>query len=95
MVRQSKTKNVSVWAFESDYDPSTLKSNMCQIEYPSGSGTLITIPEIDQAKWFHMAFDRPDPAYDAILSGQRRFLDRLALKLGWRGVIHYEEEISQ
>ena len=39
MVRQSKTKNVSVWALERDYDPSTLKSNTCEIEYPAVRAT--------------------------------------------------------
>ncbi len=90
MVRQSKTKNVSVWARERDYDPSELNSNTCEIEYPAGSGKMITIPEIDQARWFNLEHE----AYDYILPGQRRFLFLLAEKLGWQGVI-YEEEVSQ
>ncbi len=90
MVRQSKTKNVSVWALESDYDPSRLKSNTCEIEYPSGSGKLITIPEIDQARWFDLAQE----AYEYILPGQRRFLFKLATGIGWRGMV-FKEEISQ
>ena len=93
MVRQSKTKNVSVWARERDYDPSELNSNTCEIEYPAGSGKTITIPEIDRAEWFDCQFDSPTrrPAYDMILPGQRRFLMRLTEKLSWRGVLHFEE----
>jgi len=88
MVRQSKTKNVSVWALERDYDPSTLKSNTCEIEYPAGSGERLTIPEIDQAQWFDLALE----AYDNILPGQRRFLFKLASTLGWRGRVCNDED---
>lgn len=95
MVRQSKTKNVSVWARERDYDPSELNSNTCEIEYPAGSGKMLTIPEIDQARWFNMEGNLDWPAYHYILPGQRKFLFKLAEKLGWKGTILEEEEISQ
>lgn len=88
MVRQSKTKNVSVWARERDYDPSELNSNTFEMEYPPKSGKFITIPEIDEARWF----DLSEEAYRYILPGQRRFLFKLAEALpSWRGVVYREE----
>ena len=37
---------------EDDFDPSKLKSNYCQVEWPPKSGRSIKVPEIDRVAWF-------------------------------------------
>jgi len=69
---QSNRKTVSVWAAEGDFDPKTLKSNLCEIEWPPKSGRTQLIPEADRAEWFSLQNARVK-----ILAGQRPFLDRL------------------
>ena len=78
-VTQSNRKTVSAWAAEGDFDPKTLKSNLCQIEWPPKSGRTQLIPEADRAEWFSL-----QDARVKILAGQRPFLNRLesALKSG-------------
>ncbi len=75
-IQQNSTKRVTVWGFEGDADPSLLRSNVCQFEWPPRSGRHIDIPEVDRAAWFTM-----DEARRRILNGQRPFLDRLAAAL--------------
>ena len=58
-------------------DPSALRSNLCEIEWPRGSGRRRTFPEIDRADWFAL-----DAARERILAAQSAFLDRLAATLG-------------
>jgi predicted NUDIX family NTP pyrophosphohydrolase len=53
-VRQRSGKLVTAWAFLGDCDPSQLKSNSCEIEWPPKSGKLLQIPEIDRGRWFAM-----------------------------------------
>ncbi|MGB7917208.1 MAG: NUDIX domain-containing protein [Rhodomicrobium sp.] len=78
-VTHSNRKTVSAWAVEGDFDPKTLKSNLCEIEWPPKSGITQLIPEADRAEWFSL-----QDARVKILAGQRPFLDRLesALKSG-------------
>jgi predicted NUDIX family NTP pyrophosphohydrolase len=78
-VAQSNRKTVSAWAAEGDFDPKTLKSDLCEIEWPPKSGRTQLIPEADRAEWFSL-----QDARVKILPGQRPFLDRLesALKSG-------------
>lgn len=78
-VTQSNRKTVSAWAAEGDFDPKTLKSDLCEIEWPPKSGRTQLIPEADRAEWFSL-----QDARVKILAGQRPFLDRLesALKSG-------------
>ena len=78
-ITQSNRKTVSAWAVERDFDPKTLKSNLCEIEWPPKSGRKQLIPEADRAEWFSL-----QDAQSKILAGQRPFLDRLesALKSG-------------
>jgi len=75
-ITQSNRKTVSAWAVEGDFDPKTLKSNLCEIEWPPRSGKKQLIPEVDRAEWFSL----PE-AHSKILAGQRPFLDRLELAL--------------
>jgi predicted NUDIX family NTP pyrophosphohydrolase len=78
-ITQSNRKTVSAWAVEGNFDPKTLQSNLCEIEWPPKSGRKQLIPEADRAEWFSL-----QEARGKILAGQRSFLDRLesALKSG-------------
>ena len=51
-VRQRSGKLVTAWAFLGDCDPTQLKSNSCEIEWPPKSGKQLQIPEIDRGRWF-------------------------------------------
>ncbi len=75
-ITQSNRKTVRVWAVEGDFDPSMLKSNLCEIEWPPKSGRKQLIPEVDRAEWFSL-----QEARRKILPAQGPFLDRLELAL--------------
>lgn len=51
-IKQKSGKIVMAWAVESDIDPTHIKSNTFELEWPPKSGKKITIPEIDQLEWF-------------------------------------------
>jgi predicted NUDIX family NTP pyrophosphohydrolase len=53
-IRQKGGKTVVAWAFEGDCDPSQLKSNTCEIEWPRRSGKRLEIPEVDRGRWFSL-----------------------------------------
>jgi len=53
-IRQKGGKTVAAWAFEGDCDPSQLKSNTCEIEWPPRSGKRLEIPEVDRGRWFSL-----------------------------------------
>jgi len=71
-VKQASGKRVKAWAFESNWDPATLKSNTFTIEYPPHSGRLQTFPEVDRAAWFGL-----DEARRRIVKGQIPLLEEL------------------
>jgi predicted NUDIX family NTP pyrophosphohydrolase len=73
---QPGRKIVKAWAVEGEFDPGTLKSNVCEIEWPRKSGRMRRIPEVDRAEWFSL-----EEARAKIISGQRPLLDRLELAL--------------
>ena len=75
-VHQSGGKMVRAWAVEGDLDPSTLKSNTFEMEWPPKSGQMVTVPELDRFEWFDL-----DAASLKIIVAQREFLDRLARQL--------------
>ncbi len=75
-LRQPGGKRVTAWAFESDCDPATIRSNLFSMEWPKGSGRMHEFPEIDRAGWFS-----PEVGRQKILKGQLPFLDRLAERL--------------
>jgi hypothetical protein len=61
---------ISAWAVEGDLDPAGLKSNRFPLEWPSRSGRIQELPEVDRGGWFALA--------DAILPygiGNFRFSD--------------------
>lgn len=74
--KQPSGKLVAAFALEGDIEPSSVKSNECQIEWPPKSGRLIDIPEIDKAGWF-----TPQEALVKITKGQRPIIEALASKL--------------
>jgi predicted NUDIX family NTP pyrophosphohydrolase len=71
--RQPNRKRVSAWAVEDDFDPSKLKSNNCQVEWPPKSGRFIEVPEIDRVAWFSL-----EEALAKVTRGQVPILRALA-----------------
>ncbi len=73
-VKQRGHKIVYVWALEGDCDPTAVRSNEFDIEWPPRSGKTARFPEVDRAAWFDLATAR-----DKIVTAQRRFLDDVAV----------------
>ena len=71
-VKQKNNKIVHAWALGQDFDPSGLKSNLFEMEWPPSSGKMQRFPEMDRAAWFGFA-----EAKEKILSGQQPLLDEL------------------
>jgi len=71
--RQPNGKRVSAWAVEDDFDPSKLKSNSCEVEWPPKSGRSIEVPEIDRVAWFSL-----EEALAKVTRGQVPILRALA-----------------
>ena len=74
---QPSRKVITAWAIEGDFDPSRLKSNMFEMEWPPRSGRMHSFPEVDRAQWF-----TSEEARAKILPGQLHFIDRLLAELG-------------
>lgn len=79
-VRQKSGKRVRVWAAESDFDPSTLDSNVFTMQWPPHSGRHREFPEVDRAEWF-----APRKAKRKLIAAQAAFVDRLLERLPDRG----------
>ena len=75
-VKQKSNKIVHAWALEQDFDPSDIKSNMFEIEWPPATGNKLQFPEMDRAGWFGF-----DIAREKILNGQLPFLEELETKI--------------
>ena len=75
-LKQPSGKVVFAWAVRSDFDPSSLRSNMFSMEWPPKSGRQREFPEVDKAAWFDV-----ETARRKILKGQAPFLDQLLVKL--------------
>ncbi len=76
VIHQPAGKEVTAWAVEGDFDPATLVSNTCMVEWPPRTGRQIEIPETDRGAWFDLATAR-----EKIFRGQESFLDRLEAHL--------------
>jgi predicted NUDIX family NTP pyrophosphohydrolase len=74
---QPSRKTVTAYGIEGDFDPSSLRSNLFELEWPPRSGRMQSFPEVDRAEWF-----TPEKARAKILPGQRPFIDRLLERLG-------------
>lgn len=70
-IKQGGGKIVHAWAFQGEWDPSTLVSVSFEIEWPRGSGRLQRFPEVDRAEFF----DAPAAA-QKVIAAQRPLLER-------------------
>jgi predicted NUDIX family NTP pyrophosphohydrolase len=78
-VVQKGGKIVAAWAVEGDLDPTTIRSNTFEIEWPPKSGRKAAFPEVDRAGWFS-----PDEARAKILPSQCPFIARLEERIARR-----------
>lgn len=75
-VRQKGGKRVLAWAVEGDLDPTRVKSNTFEMEWPPRSGRRERFPEIDRAEFFP-----PELARRKLNSAQAELVDRLERRL--------------
>ena len=71
-VQLKSGKVIEAWAAEGDCDPSSVRSNNFQMEWPPKSGRYQEFPEIDRASWF-----RIEEAKERINQGQVPLLKEL------------------
>ena len=79
--RQPSGKVITVFMAESDFQPELVVSNTFTLEWPKGSGTMSSFPEIDRAEWT----TEPE-ARSRLVKGQLPILDALLRHLGNRGI---------
>lgn len=79
-LRQPSGKEVSAWAFQTDADVATLRSNDFELEWPPRSGRRATFPEVDRAGWFSA-----EAARRKLVRGQVDFIDAALEALGAAG----------
>ncbi len=73
-IRQRNGKAVHVWAFQGDWDETKkLRSPLCEVEWPPGSGRTQMFPEMAEGRFFSIA-----EAVKRLRSSQQPFLVRLA-----------------
>lgn len=70
--RQPSGKLITAFAAESDFQPERIVSNTFSLEWPKGSGTIRSYPEIDDAAWFE-----DSEARTKLVRGQLPILDAL------------------
>jgi predicted NUDIX family NTP pyrophosphohydrolase len=75
-VKQKSGKIVTAWAIEANIDPSTIKSNTFEMEWPPRSGKMKEFPEVDRAAWFTTG-----EALNKIVEGQIPLLKELESRL--------------
>ena len=71
-IAQPSRKVITAFAVEGEYDPSKLRSNLFEMEWPPKSGRKQCFPEVDHAAWFTLGEARAK-----IMPGQEPFIDRL------------------
>jgi predicted NUDIX family NTP pyrophosphohydrolase len=71
-LKQRGGKIVTAFALEGDFDPTELRCNSFELEWPPHSGKRQSFPEVDRAQWFS-----PREARQKILAGQSEFITRL------------------
>lgn len=84
-IRQPSGKRITAWAIESDFDPTTIKSNTFTIEWPRRSGMQQEFPEIDRADWFDTHTARVK-----LVKGQVPFIELLERRV--LGAVRLPEE---
>ena len=75
-LRQRSGKIIHAWAINAEFDPTQLRSNTFEMEWPRYSGKSRAFPEVDRASWFDLT-----EARRRILPGQAGFLDALVRQL--------------
>ena len=77
--KQKGGKVVHAWALEGDLDPSNIRSNMFELEWPPKSGKIQLFPEIDKAEWFpvHTAIKKINKGQIGLIQGMFREHNRL------------------
>jgi predicted NUDIX family NTP pyrophosphohydrolase len=75
-IRQARGKIVIAFTIEHDFDPASVVSNTVEIDWPPRSGRKLTVPEIDEARWFSIA-----DARRRMLTSQAPLIDRVAAVL--------------
>ena len=79
-IRQKGGKTVHAWAFAGDWpDGQPIHSNLIEVEWPPGSGSLSTWPEIERAEFFTLpaARTKMKVAQQTLLDRLVTFLDQL------------------
>jgi len=71
-VKQKSGKVVKAWALRGDFDTDEFRSNSFEMEWPAGSGRMMSFPEVDRVEWLSL-----DTARTKINPAQAAFLDRL------------------
>jgi predicted NUDIX family NTP pyrophosphohydrolase len=79
-LRQPSGKIVRAWAAAQDLDPSKIRSNTFEMEWPPHSGRRQEFPEIDRGAWYTAA-----AAQRKLHKGQAGFIKKLTEKLGHPG----------
>jgi len=74
--KQPGGKLVRAWAIAGDIDPTSLKSDTFEMEWPPRSGKRQSFPEVDRGQWFAL-----DEARKRINKGQVALVDALAKSL--------------
>ena len=54
-----------------------INSNLVELEWPRGTGRILTFPEVDKAQWMS-----PETAREKLVPAQVAFVDRLLERLG-------------
>lgn len=76
-IRQASGRQVLAWAVEApDLDPTRVRSNCFELEWPPRSGVRREFPEVDRAGWFAL----PE-AERKLIAGQRALLQSLRDRL--------------
>jgi predicted NUDIX family NTP pyrophosphohydrolase len=81
-LKNKSGKTITAWAFRGDGDPSKIRSNTFQLEWPPRSGKMAEFPEIDRAAFFGVA-----EAREKINAAEAEFLVRLQSVLTSRGTL--------
>jgi predicted NUDIX family NTP pyrophosphohydrolase len=76
-VKHKSGKIVHAWAFPGDCDPTQIRSNTFELEWPPKSGRKQEFPEIDRAQFFDLTSARRK-----ILPAELPLLDRFAVVIG-------------
>lgn len=72
IVRQKGGKQVTAFAGRLQFEPSELRSNNFEMEWPPRSGRMASFPEVDAARWMTI-----EEATCMMLESQRPFLEEL------------------